>query len=298
MAKFPFNIIRLIERQRTRRWDRQGISFYRFENEKFSSAVYASSNGKPKLLLLHGFAASALLQWYDTARLLKHDFDLIIPDLLCSGYSVLKDGTYSVEDQVAHIKFILDELGVDEKILVCGNSYGGLIAAHFTHTYPELVDRVVLYDAPAKFYSLTYANELAVSMGMESIYKLLMPTTAFEMKKALGLIYTKLPFIPDFLYEAMFESPITDQRPCQEMLLDHLISNEKKYQDFEYIITCPIYIIWGDSDRLIPMDTALSLKEYFNVSDDRFKVVTNAAHSINMERPREFCTELKALLAI
>lgn len=297
MAKFPFNIIRLIERQRTRRWDRQGIQFVRFDSERFTSAAYVSKKGLPKLLLLHGFGASGLLQWYDTARLLKNEYDLIIPDLLCSGSSVLHEGSYSVQDQIDHIYFLLEQLEVSEPIIVCGNSYGGLIAAHFAQQFPEKVEKLILYDAPAKFYSLSYANDVAISLGLENIYKLLMPETAFEMKASLSLIYSKLPFIPDFLYEAMFESPIIDQRENQKLLLDHLIAFEKHYQEVEYTFSIPTYIIWGKEDRLIPMDTAVQLKEYLDVPDTRFRVIDNAAHSINMERPREFCAELKAMLA-
>jgi pimeloyl-ACP methyl ester carboxylesterase len=293
---FGFNLIRFVERQRTRKLDRSDIHYTRFTNQQGDHSVYARIKGKPKLVLIHGFGASALLQWYDVARIMKNDYDVIALDLLCSGSSTVANNDYSVEAQVEHIRYTLEQLGVSEKIILCGNSYGGLVSAHFANTYPEKVEHLVIYDAPAKFYSFNYADSVAKDLGLAGLDQLLMPPGPEEMKTSLKVIYHEVPYLPDFLINAMFEEPILDQRKEQKKLLDDLIAKEKFYQDVDYNLPMKVSMIWGEYDRLIPMSTATQLKQLLHVPDDRFVVIPNTAHAANMEVPKEFCKVLNDLI--
>ena len=290
---FGINIIKQIERQRTKKWERAGIKFMRFTDSRGDHGFYAKITNKPKMLLIHGFGAAGLLQWYDTARLLKNDYDLIIPDLLCSGASIVRNGDYSVEAQVQHLKSIIDHLDIKEKIIICGNSYGGLIAAEFAHKYPDQIAHLFFYDAPVKFYSLHYADSVAKSLGVPGIDELLMPPGPEEMKASLRVIYHKVPFIPDFVFNEMFDPSFPSTRDEQKKLLESLIAKEKEYQERAYQFSFPISILWGQYDQLIPLSTAESLITYFNIPRERVHIFPDAAHAINMERPREFVKAIR-----
>ena len=294
--RFSFNIIKILERQRSRKWNRSGIKYFQFEDEQAIHAVYASNTGKEKMLLIHGFGANGLLQWYDAARILNADYDVIITDLLGSGTTLMKQDGYTIKDQVEHLKATIDFLGVNEKIIVVGNSYGGLVASHFAHYYPDYVSKLVIYDAPAKHYQLSYANQIAATMGLNNIEQLLIPPTPEVMKQSLKIIYHKVPYIPDFIFEAMFQEPDHVQRAHQKKLLDHLIGFEKYYQVMDYQFKMPIYLIWGEYDLLIPLTTAFTLKEEYNIPDERMAIIPNAAHAANMEFPKEFCKALRELI--
>ena len=294
--RFSFNIIKTLERQRSRKWNRSGIKYFQFEDEQAIHAVYASNTGKEKMLLIHGFGANGLLQWYDAARILNADYDVIITDLLGSGTTLMKQDGYTIKDQVEHLKATIDFLGVNEKIIVVGNSYGGLVASHFAHYYPDYVSKLVIYDAPAKHYQLSYANQIAATMGLNNIEQLLIPPTPEVMKQSLKIIYHKVPYIPDFIFEAMFQEPDHVQRAHQKKLLDHLIGFEKYYQVMDYQFKMPIYLIWGEYDLLIPLTTAFALKEEYNIPDERMAIIPNAAHAANMEFPKEFCKALRELI--
>ena len=294
--RFSFNIIKILERQRSRKWNRSGIKYFQFEDEQAVHAVYASNTGKEKMLLIHGFGANGLLQWYDAARILNADYDVIITDLLGSGTTFMKQEGYTIKDQVEHLKATIDFLGVNEKIIVVGNSYGGLVASHFAHYYPDYVSKLVIYDAPAKHYQLSYANQIAATMGLNNIEQLLIPPTPEVMKQSLKIIYHKVPYIPDFIFEAMFQEPDHVQRAHQKKLLDHLIGFEKYYQVMDYQFKVPIYLIWGEYDLLIPLTTAFALKEEYNIPDERMAIIPNAAHAANMELPKEFCKALRELI--
>jgi pimeloyl-ACP methyl ester carboxylesterase len=68
------------------------------------------------------------------------------------------------------------------------------------------------------------------------------------------------------------------------------------YQNKEYHFTFPVSILWGEHDELIPLSTAKSLITYLNVPEHRVHIFPDAAHAINMERPKEFVQELKNVL--
>jgi len=289
---FGFNIIQFIEKQRTKRWERSDIVYSLFSNEKGNHSVYSRLSDKPKIVFLHGFGASSLLQWYDVARLLKNDYDLIMPDLLCSGESAVIDNDYTVDAQVEHVKFVIEQLGVKEKVIVCGNSYGGLVASHFADKYPEMVSHLIMYDAPSKHYSLQHADSVARSLGLTGIGELLMPPNPEAMRTSLKVIYYNEPFIPDFVMNGMFEPEVMEQRKEQQKLLDDLISREIYYQQKDYNFKMPVSLIWGQYDELIPITTAKSIMEEYEIPEERLYIIPNTAHAANMEVPKEFCKVL------
>ncbi|MFO0358964.1 MAG: hypothetical protein ACK50N_00560, partial [Flavobacteriales bacterium] len=48
---FGINIIKQIERQRTKKWERAGIKFMRFTDSRGDHGFYAKITNKPKMLL-------------------------------------------------------------------------------------------------------------------------------------------------------------------------------------------------------------------------------------------------------
>ena len=56
--------------------------------KQFHYQLYGDSS-LPKLVFLHGYGGSGVVQWYEVALRMKNDYDVIIPDLLCSGVVVV-----------------------------------------------------------------------------------------------------------------------------------------------------------------------------------------------------------------
>ncbi|HRH37888.1 MAG TPA: alpha/beta fold hydrolase, partial [Flavobacteriales bacterium] len=136
------NLARMHGRACEHRLEHRGYSARSFANVTGTHFTWSRDTGKPKLLLIHGYTGTGALQWNKTAKLLRKDYDCILPDLLSHGRSAKWDTTrsgQSLDDQVAHVLLLLDSIGVKEPIAVVGNSYGGGVAGRFAELHPERV---------------------------------------------------------------------------------------------------------------------------------------------------------------
>ena len=291
------NFLALVDRKQEKKFERNDIHLYKFQDENGVHAVHYTNNGKPKLMMLHGYGASGIGQYYRTSLMMREDYDLILPDLLYCGKSTGDSVDYSIDAQVAHIKTILDSLKIDESVAVIGNSYGGIVAAYFAERYPSLVNKLVIYDSPVNFYAMTYADSLAKSLRVESVRNLVSPVSIYETHVALDIIFYDQPYVPRFLRRQMVKYGSMPVRDNQLKLLEYLIEKEKLYNEHIFKWKMPVYIAWGDHDVLIPMSTCNSIASFYKISPERVHIFKNAAHAANVEYPKEFVKYVKRVMS-
>jgi pimeloyl-ACP methyl ester carboxylesterase len=275
---------------------KKGIVGQRFVSQDSGRQVYYKFHGKPKLVLVHGFGASGIGQYYKSSLKLQEDFDLILPDLLYCGRSMGDSVEFSIDGQVEHLKAILDSLKVDEPVYLVGNSYGGIVSAYFAEYYPEMVNKLIIYDSPVNCYSLSYADSLAQSMGIPNIDNVLSPTNVYENKKSFDLIFYDQPWIPRFIRKNLVKNGSVPMRGYQIPLLNHLKENEADYNSHFFDFRMPVYLVWGDSDRLIPTTTMRCIQKRYNIPDQRVTIIPKAAHAFNVEYPDQFVDYIKTTL--
>jgi 3-oxoadipate enol-lactonase len=96
-----------------------------------------------------------------------------------SGGSSRPNYPYTMDMFVEDIKNLLDYLGIQEKIHLCGVSMGGMIAQHFALSYPEMVKTLILCatSAYAKVETQFLLNlrKKAQTIDLESEFKNLLP---------------------------------------------------------------------------------------------------------------------------
>jgi pimeloyl-ACP methyl ester carboxylesterase len=100
------------------------------------------------VVFVHGLVMDNLSSWYFTAaaRAAQHA-DVILYDLRGHGKSERPACGYRIEDFVADLQALLDELAVDRPVDLVGNSFGGLLALAFARAHPDRVHSLVLVDA-------------------------------------------------------------------------------------------------------------------------------------------------------
>ncbi|MFN0031900.1 MAG: alpha/beta fold hydrolase [Flavobacteriales bacterium] len=290
------NLLRVVDNHQHRKFDRKGIDPYTFKSDSGTHHVQYCGNGKPKLMLLHGYGASGVGQYYRTALALRNEYDLILPDLLYCGRSSGDSLDFSIQAQVQHIKLMLDSLHIAEPIAVLGNSYGGVVAAFFAEKYPELVNKLVIYDSPVCCYTSAYADSLAHTLGVESVRNLLSPLDVRENKISLDLVFHDQPYIPTFLRKQMVKYGSKPAAPVQVKLLEWLIENEDELNTHIFSWQCPVYVVWGEFDILIPTTTRDALVSRYNIPPARVCTFSNAAHAANVEFPDQFVVYLKTIM--
>lgn len=105
--------------------------------------------GAPTVVLLHGLACTAALNWASTFTALSQSARVIAFDLRWHGQGI-DAPEYSLEDCADDVAAVLDALRVPSAIVV-GYSLGGLVAQLVGHRHPDRVEGLVLCSTARNF---------------------------------------------------------------------------------------------------------------------------------------------------
>uniref|UniRef100_A0A0E0LNI4 AB hydrolase-1 domain-containing protein n=1 Tax=Oryza punctata TaxID=4537 RepID=A0A0E0LNI4_ORYPU len=242
------------------------------------------------LLLLHGFGASATWQWAPYLRpLIAAGFDPIVPDLLFFGASCTRLADRSDAFQARSIKAAMDAIGVARFGLV-GVSYGGFVGYRMAAMYPDAVERVVLVCAGVCLEEKDLAAGLFPVAGVGEAAELLVPRRPEEVRRLVRLTFVRPPCImPSCFLWDYIKVMGSDYIQEKTELLYALIS-ERQLSNLP-IISQPTLIVWGERDRVFPMELAHRLKRHLG-EHSRLVVIRNAGHAVNLEKPKDVCRNI------
>ncbi len=291
------NFPRYSEKTRSKNLVMNGFKFYDLNYNGNRRWYYKISNKSQTIILLHGFGADGITQWFKTAKLLSRNYNVIVPDLLNHGKSFDSVKDYSILAQAEYVNQIIDTLKIATSVSVLGNSYGGLVATEFSYLYPAKTNKLILNDAVNRFFSQEMADSVAQSMGYKKVIQVLSPINITDLKKTLGVIYYRKPYIPRFILKQLLGPTFNDRQVTNQKILQHLIDNESYYQNRNYSFNKNTYLIWGSNDRLIPVFTAKRFLNYYKLDTSQLYVISKSAHAPNMEHPKEFCKIINEILA-
>jgi pimeloyl-ACP methyl ester carboxylesterase len=115
--------------------------------------------GAPTLMLLHGIAVTAELNWGASFATLSQHFQVIAPDLRGHGQSTPLSEDFRLEDCADDAVMLADALGIDRFIAV-GYSMGSLIAQLLWRRHPKRIGGLVLCASSRNFLG-TAAERMA-----------------------------------------------------------------------------------------------------------------------------------------
>ena len=119
---------------------------------KTFARVVEAQPGSPTVLLLHGWTATADLNWYSSYDVLDDRYGLVALDHRGHGRGIRSKKKFSLEDCADDAAALLDQLGIDQ-VIVCGYSMGGPIAQLLWRRHPQRVLGLVLCATAATFSS-------------------------------------------------------------------------------------------------------------------------------------------------
>jgi len=124
------------------------------------------SNGRT-VVLLHGMNFAGFY-WAGPIEALRNaGFRVIVTDQIGFGRSSKPiSPTYNFNDMALNTKRVLEHLGI-AKAAVVGHSMGGMLAARFAASYPDITERVVLYSP----IGVTDARRERPFRGTDDAYK-------------------------------------------------------------------------------------------------------------------------------
>ncbi|MGE3746663.1 MAG: alpha/beta fold hydrolase [Sphingomonadaceae bacterium] len=203
------------------------------------------------IILIHGFSFS-LETWDGWARELAKNYRVIRYDLAGHGLSDPDPAArYGTQDRVRQLAMLMDELHIREAVLA-GNSYGGLVAWNFAAKFPDRVDKLILVDSAA--YTINGVTEKPAPVPPAMRAYLLEPRPAAVAYSASTIFAhpERLPPERLELMRAMIARPGNGAA-----LLAHLEQFALPEPDTLLgRIRAPTLILWGRSDKVIPVDHA------------------------------------------
>lgn len=201
------------------------------------TAVLTAGEGEP-LLFLHG---GGVLEGFDCLLPLAERFRLVIPYHPGFGGSADLPEGGTIDTMVAHYDALFEALGLAPATVV-GHSFGSLIGSSFAAAHPERVRRLVLHaglgvDVPEH----PTANLGALAPG--EIYGLLTSDpTVFAGR------------IPEPLDDAFLAGRAREGRTLG-MVAGSAFARGPLEPTLAKL-TMPTLILWGDADRVIPVEHA------------------------------------------
>lgn len=124
--------------------------------------------GAPVLMLLHGWSATADLNWHPSFGALARHFRVLAIDHRSHGRGVRHDVPFRLEDCADDVAALADQLGV-ERMIAVGYSMGGPIAQLLWQRRPDLVEGLVLCSTSASFASTARLRALfRVASGLSA----------------------------------------------------------------------------------------------------------------------------------
>ncbi|XP_042058832.1 2-hydroxymuconate semialdehyde hydrolase-like isoform X2 [Salvia splendens] len=243
-----------------------------------------SASTKPPLILLHGFGPHGIWQWRPQICFFSRQFSVYVPDLLFFGGSTTESADRSEIFQATSIAKLMEKLGIS-RYSVVGTSYGGLVAYRMASMWPERVEKVVIASSAANMRRRDHV-ELMKRAKVEKVDDLLLPSSASQLRKLLGLSVFRRLFMPDFILNDFIDKLYSENREEKLELLKGLTLG----QDDTGTI-CPlsqkVLIVWGEHDKIFLLEKAVELEKLVG-ENARLEVIHNTSHVPQLEDSGQF----------
>ncbi|KAL4279106.1 hypothetical protein GQ457_03G002650 [Hibiscus cannabinus] len=248
---------------------------------------------KPALVFIHGLGFDGVLTWQFQVFAFVKDYAVYVPDLVFFGGSITDKAGRSAAFQAECMARALRELGV-ERCTVVGLSYGGMVSFKMAEMYPELVESMVV-SGSVMAVTESVGNGGIDRLGISSWGDFLLPVTAEGLESVVQVTSYNPSKLPKFIYkDLLIQGGMLDYRKERLELLDALLTS-----DNEFTVPCyqqRIHLLWGEHDKLFDLDTARDIKQQIG-ENASLEWIEKAGHDVYMERPFEFNTRLKMILA-
>jgi pimeloyl-ACP methyl ester carboxylesterase len=286
------NVVTLLEDHRARKLRALGLSRQKVDLGEHRLSVWDGGSGPP-VLLLHGFGAKAIWQWFELASDLAADHRVLMPDLLWFGGSISSAAKPSLDHQVEALLALLDARGLEEPVDIVGISYGGFVATELAARSPARVRRLVLVDSPGRCYERSDMDALTERLGTPRIAEVLLPSDEAGLDRLMDLAYQDPPWVPGFVARQSLRRFYSDTLTEKRALLDELVEAVDEIPDRPGEVRAETLFVWGRGDTLFPLELG---QRAAKARDARLEIIEDARHAPQLEHPAHVNALIRAFL--
>jgi pimeloyl-ACP methyl ester carboxylesterase len=269
--------------------------------------VYGGS-GDPPVLFVHGLGSAGYLEWRFTLPELARSREVFALDLPGFGRSEQPAGGYGIPLFADVVEAYVRELG--RRPVLVGTSLGGRVALEVALRDPGSVERLVLVNSLGVvrpnvqlFYPLVLVpglGETVLGLMREALHRL---PPAVIQRSARRFVHD--PGGVDRVVDEAFLAGVREMHATAgyarayastvRALADVRAHRPAELLDRLAATRLPVLLIWGEEDRLLPVDRARGAVR--RLPGARLEVIEGAGHTPQAERPERFNRALEAFLA-
>ncbi len=191
-------------------------------------------SGKITLVIESGIGGS-YYDWYPVIEEIKEYFTIIQYHRAGYGKSEVSDAPRTTRNIAIELNGLLEKIGIKEKFILMGHSYGGLCVQHYAKMFPEKLMGVVLLDSTSPNFKQLYNLNIPILNSFISI---------------------------ETMIESCIESSQKSKKELKDKCKDMIASHEKtlsvdeleRYEEFFtnpllYKIVAEEFANWGESSE-------------------------------------------------
>lgn len=255
---------------------------------------YVTQGGGSLMLMLHGFP-EFWYSWRYQISEFAEDYKVVAIDL--RGYNESQKPqertAYAIAELIKDIEGVIQGLGYDRCILV-GHDWGGAIAWSFAHTYPKMLEKLIVMNLP---HPAKFAQALRSNLQ--------------QMLRSWYILFFQLPWLPELAFQ------FDDYRAIASAFVDSAI-DKTVFKDEDLIayrkaaakpgaitamlnyyrnifpgllapkawdlLQVPTLMIWGEKDKFLGKELTYDTQVY--VKDFQLKYIPNCSHWVQQEKPQ------------
>jgi pimeloyl-ACP methyl ester carboxylesterase len=265
----------------------------------------------PVQVAVHGLGAS-YLNWLHLAPRLRAHGPVWAPDLIGFGRTPLQGRTASIDDNLELLVAFIRTVSPERKVVLLGNSMGGLLSLLTSARHPELVAGLVLIDPamPRPFPPQLPDPLVALNFGLYMLpvagpaylrarQRRMTPRRQAEM--LLELCGVDLEHVSEVYLEAA-AGLVAERRgmahthpaflQAARSVLRHTLLGARAFWRAADLVAAPTLLVHGGRDRLVPIASARALAGRRPDWDARF--YPDLGHTPLIEDPERVAADIAA----
>ncbi|SEM61002.1 Pimeloyl-ACP methyl ester carboxylesterase [Mesobacillus persicus] len=252
---------------------------------------YDHPSSTETVVLIHGFLSS-LFSFRHLVPLLKERFSIVsvdLPPFGRSGHSPMFK--YSYKNIAYTVVKLLEELNIPKYHLI-GHSMGGQIALNILYHYPNYAEKAILLCSSG--YSKQAKRPLILASYLPFFHLFIKQYLARSgLEKNLKNVVYNQSLIDDKMRNG-YLSPFLENRIFKGLtgLLRHREGDLPSSSLRE--IRTPCLLIWGDHDKVVPLEVGKRLAT--DLAHSELVVLKETGHLVPEERPNEVYQQIKTFI--